>query len=52
VIEATKEQHREIQLEQAANNEQRWELAKALRQIGKQQDMLRKQDAAMQKPKG
>jgi peptidoglycan hydrolase CwlO-like protein len=48
VIEATKEQQREIQLEQAANNEQRWELAKALRQIRKQQDLLRKQDAAMQ----
>jgi hypothetical protein len=38
VIEATKEQQQEIQLEHAANNEQRWELAKALRQIRQQQD--------------
>jgi hypothetical protein len=55
LIEATKEQQRQIQQEQAANNEQRREiqqgqaqLAKALRQIKQQQNVLRAQAAAMQ----
>ena len=48
LIEATKEQQRDIQQEKAANSEQRRELAKALRQIKQQGSLLRAQVSAME----
>ena len=48
LIEAIKEQQRDIQKEQAGNSEQRRDLAKALRQIKQQQSLLRAQASAMQ----
>jgi hypothetical protein len=47
LIEATKEQQREIQQEQATANDQRAELAKALHQIKQQQKLLRAQSSMM-----
>jgi hypothetical protein len=48
LIEATKQQQREIRQEQAANKEQQRELAKASSQIRQQQNLLRRQAAAME----
>ncbi len=48
LIEATKEQQHEIRKEQAVNEEQQRELAKALSQIRQQQNLLRTQAAAME----